>query len=72
LNRFKKSKSKYGFGGTKKNEIFVDFPLEGLDMTPYVLSESQKKSINLNYDCYAVSNHYGGVGGGHYTAFAKN
>lgn len=40
LNRFKKSKSKYGFGGTKKNEIFVDFPLEGLDMSPFVLSES--------------------------------
>jgi len=24
------------------------------------------------YDCYAVSNHMGGCGGGHYTAFAKN
>jgi hypothetical protein len=27
---------------------------------------------NLIYDCYAVSNHFGGMGGGHYTAFAKN
>ena len=26
----------------------------------------------LIYDCFAVSNHFGGVGGGHYTAFAKN
>ncbi|UZJ55146.1 hypothetical protein CBS101457_004466 [Exobasidium rhododendri] len=24
------------------------------------------------YDLYAVDNHYGGLGGGHYTAFAKN
>merc|ERR1712032_448458 len=24
------------------------------------------------YDCYAVSNHSGGLGGGHYTAYAKN
>jgi hypothetical protein len=24
------------------------------------------------YDCYAVSNHYGGLGGGHYTAYALN
>merc|ERR1712032_276761 len=23
------------------------------------------------YDCYAVSNHFGGLGGGHYTAYAK-
>jgi ubiquitin carboxyl-terminal hydrolase 4/11/15 len=24
------------------------------------------------YDLYAVSNHYGGLGGGHYTAYAKH
>ena len=24
------------------------------------------------YDLFAVSNHYGGMGGGHYTAHAKN
>ena len=24
------------------------------------------------YELYAVSNHYGGMGGGHYTAYAKN
>lgn len=25
----------------------------------------------FRYKLYAVSNHYGGMGGGHYTAFAK-
>lgn len=24
------------------------------------------------YELYAISNHYGSLGGGHYTAFAKN
>ena len=24
------------------------------------------------YDLYAISNHFGGLGGGHYTASAKN
>ncbi len=24
------------------------------------------------YELYAISNHYGGLGGGHYTAYAKN
>ena len=31
-----------------------------------------KKGQKAIYDLYAVSNHFGGMGGGHYTAFAKN
>jgi len=27
---------------------------------------------NASYELYAVSNHSGGLGGGHYTAYAKN
>lgn len=37
-------------------------------MKPFVLS----KTGELLYDLFAVSNHYGNVGFGHYTAFAKN
>lgn len=32
--------------------------------------EINKKQVI--YDLYAISNHFGGIGGGHYTAFAKN
>eukprot|EP00522_Entomoneis_paludosa_P009884 CAMPEP_0172454722 /NCGR_PEP_ID=MMETSP1065-20121228/11632_1 /TAXON_ID=265537 /ORGANISM="Amphiprora paludosa, Strain CCMP125" /LENGTH=1289 /DNA_ID=CAMNT_0013207101 /DNA_START=90 /DNA_END=3959 /DNA_ORIENTATION=+ len=49
---------------------FIDFPLKGLDLTEHVMHwEGDEKPI---YDCYAVSNHYGGLGGGHYTAHAMN
>lgn len=71
FKRFKTTR-KISWGGSKKIDSHIDFPLEGLDMSPYVLSEEQKKSGPLIYDCYAVSNHFGGLGGGHYTAYAKN
>jgi len=47
----------------------VEFPLEGLDLTQYVLGQSGVPPI---YDLFAVSNHYGSMGGGHYTAFARH
>lgn len=51
----------------------VKFPLQGLDLSSYVLgSQGQKDPSQAPlYDCYAVSNHYGGLGGGHYTAFGQ-
>ena len=58
------------FGGRKLND-FINFPVNGLDMSPYVLSEKDNNSKCI-YDLYAVSNHFGNLGGGHYTAFAKN
>src|SRR3546814_934545 len=53
-----------------KLDQVVDFPLEGLDLTPHVL-DSRVEHAAI-YDLYAVSNHYGGLGGGHYTAFCRN
>eukprot|EP00546_Thalassionema_frauenfeldii_P013290 CAMPEP_0178928376 /NCGR_PEP_ID=MMETSP0786-20121207/19862_1 /TAXON_ID=186022 /ORGANISM="Thalassionema frauenfeldii, Strain CCMP 1798" /LENGTH=1163 /DNA_ID=CAMNT_0020604219 /DNA_START=39 /DNA_END=3530 /DNA_ORIENTATION=- len=53
-----------------KIDTFIDFPLKGLDLTSEVMHwVEESKPI---YDCYAVSNHYGGLGGGHYTAYALN
>ncbi|KAI9916749.1 hypothetical protein PsorP6_016774 [Peronosclerospora sorghi] len=53
-----------------KLDAFVDFPLENLDMSPYSLEKSSDKDVR--YDLFAVSNHYGSMGFGHYTAFAKS
>lgn len=53
-----------------KVDVLVDFPLEGLDLSKRVgLQEEGKDCI---YDLFAVDNHYGGLGGGHYTAMARN
>merc|ERR1719210_1420236 len=47
----------------------IEFPVKNLDMTPYVINSAHGQAI---YDLLAVSNHYGGMGGGHYTAYGKN
>lgn len=57
-------------GFRDKIDVLVDFPVEGLDLTGRVAAPEEGKS--LVYDLFAVDNHYGGLGGGHYTAFAKN
>ena len=57
-------------GFRDKIDVLVDFPVEGLDLTGRVaLHEEGKSAI---YDLFAVDNHYGGLGGGHYTAYARN
>ncbi|XP_067683903.1 ubiquitin carboxyl-terminal hydrolase 15-like isoform X3 [Haliotis asinina] len=52
-----------------KIDALVEFPTEGLDLRKYIINPEHGRAV---YDLIAVSNHYGGLGGGHYTAFAKN
>ncbi|XXH05045.1 3',5'-cyclic-nucleotide phosphodiesterase [Hypoxylon texense] len=53
-----------------KLEVLVDFPIENLDITSRVLhKEDGKQEV---YDLIGVDCHWGGLGGGHYTAEAKN
>eukprot|EP01094_Clydonella_sp_ATCC50884_P027969 TRINITY_DN8261_c0_g1_i1.p1 TRINITY_DN8261_c0_g1~~TRINITY_DN8261_c0_g1_i1.p1 ORF type:complete len:923 (+),score=268.89 TRINITY_DN8261_c0_g1_i1:369-2771(+) len=52
-----------------KLSTFVDFPLEALDLSQYEMCGDSGPAI---FDLYAVSNHFGGLGGGHYTAYAFN
>eukprot|EP00079_Xenopus_tropicalis_P022925 XP_012814954.1 PREDICTED: ubiquitin carboxyl-terminal hydrolase 8 isoform X2 [Xenopus tropicalis] len=52
----------------QKLQSYVDFPLESLDLSQYVIGPKNVKTYNL----FGVSNHYGGLDGGHYTAYCKN
>jgi ubiquitin C-terminal hydrolase len=47
----------------------VDFPLENLDLSKYIIGYNKESYI---YDLYGVCNHSGSVMGGHYTSFIKN
>lgn len=48
----------------------VDFPLTDLNMHDWVLNDKPEEPYF--YDLIAVSNHFGGLGGGHYTAYARH
>uniref|UniRef100_A0A8C2XVB4 Ubiquitin carboxyl-terminal hydrolase n=1 Tax=Cyclopterus lumpus TaxID=8103 RepID=A0A8C2XVB4_CYCLU len=52
-----------------KLDSLVDFPLRDLDMSEFLINPN---SGPCHYDLIAVSNHYGGMGGGHYMAYGKN
>ncbi|ESO00675.1 hypothetical protein HELRODRAFT_101065 [Helobdella robusta] len=52
-----------------KLDTFIEYPVDGLDMSKFIINEKKDSCV---YDLIAVSNHYGGLGGGHYTACAKN
>ena len=65
LKRFQATRS----GFREKITSFVDFPLENLDLSKYVLKSANGQS-NV-YNLFAVSDHSGGLSGGHYTACAK-
>jgi len=69
LKRFEYSSvGRYRTYGEKLDDV-IDFPLDNLDLTQYVVGPLDPKPI---YECFAVSQHYGSLGGGHYTAICKN
>lgn len=69
LNRFGDSG-----GWLEKKNTAVDFPLTGFDLKKYVAFDPSEtnNSNSYRYDLYAMSNHYGTMDGGHYTAFCKS
>lgn len=65
LKRFESSRS----FADKITEI-VKFPITNLDMSHHVVDRDDPRGYI--YDLIAVDNHFGGIGGGHYTAYVKN
>ena len=74
LNRFKAHNSYF----REKVEDFVSCPIgnesgigeDGLDISPYIVKPKEGESYV--YDLCGVTQHSGGLGGGHYTAHCKN
>ena len=63
-------------GFRDKLDNLIEFPIVDLDLTERVgdkkwISE-ERGGEKLIYDLFAVDNHFGGLGGGHYTAYAQN
>jgi ubiquitin C-terminal hydrolase len=58
-----------------KLDTLVDFPLEGLDLSAHCASSTNSfvdDQVPAVYDCFAVVNHFGRMGFGHYTAYARS
>ncbi|XVE68508.1 hypothetical protein DITRI_Ditri09bG0073600 [Diplodiscus trichospermus] len=64
LKRFSYSRSM-----KHKLETFVNFPIHDFDLTNYVADKRSSRS--QLYELYALTNHYGSMGSGHYTANIK-
>ncbi|XP_052833138.1 ubiquitin carboxyl-terminal hydrolase 20 [Octopus bimaculoides] len=55
---------------SSKINTYVSFPLEGLNMKPYLHKDCQDEVTS--YDLMSVICHHGTAGGGHYTAYCLN
>ncbi|CAF3413475.1 unnamed protein product [Rotaria socialis] len=60
----------YDLSNNNKINTFVDYPLENLDLSDYVINPDYDRTTR--YNLVAVSVHSGSLSGGHYTAFAQN
>jgi ubiquitin C-terminal hydrolase len=56
-------------GRSKKNQQFIDIPINNVDFSKYVEGYAKETYI---YDLYAICNHHGQIDGGHYSATIKN
>lgn len=65
LKRFKFAE----FGSRSKINTVIKYPLANWDLSNFI--RGKRKEDNL-YDLFAISNHYGNLGSGHYTAQALN
>ena len=59
--------SSYSYGGRRKIQTLVEFPVRGLEMGPWL-----KEERSCVYDLTAVCNHSGSAAGGHYYCYARD
>jgi len=55
--------------GRGKINVKIDFPIENLDLSQYVLGYNPKSYV---YDLFGICNHTGNTNGGHYSTFVKH
>lgn len=55
----------------EKKLNYVHFPIEDFSITDYIMPSARQR-LHKQYNLFAVSNHYGSLNRGHYTAFCKN
>jgi ubiquitin C-terminal hydrolase len=60
---------RFSTDGKRKLQHLVNYPLTNLNLSKYVKGYNSKQYV---YDLYGVCNHFGGVQGGHYTAYVKH
>ncbi|XP_046856973.1 ubiquitin carboxyl-terminal hydrolase 8-like isoform X2 [Xenia sp. Carnegie-2017] len=65
FNRFKRD---YDGSWLEKRQTNVHFPISCMDLSKFVLGPSKSSQ----YQLYGVSNHYGSMQSGHYTAYCRN
>jgi len=68
--QLKRFSGRQTFNRDKVNDL-VRFPIHDFDISQFV-EDAGAAGTPLVYDLFAISNHFGGLGGGHYTAFARN
>ena len=57
------------YGGDGKNTTLIEFPIKNLNLSHYIVGPNSNEGI---YDLIGITNHYGGISFGHYTAYCLN
>ena len=60
---------RFSADGKHKLNQLLDFPLNNLDLSKYVVGYNPNSYV---YDLYGVCNHMGSIMGGHYTSYVKH
>ena len=68
LKRFKQTAGAH----TNKVTEFIRFPLKDLQLSKFTTQVIESDKENLTYELVAVSNHFGSLSMGHYTAYARD